>query len=213
MHCAAFAGVHLLPLTRHGFADLYLRTEDLMKSRNLGLVATGLLALPVLGNADTIVDTGAPTGCGTGCGNTGAEMRAGLFKVDSAIEIKSIQQFVQVPGPLTVTFTVRTDAGGMPGDVLFATEAILLANTEYEWEGVSGLSWALPAGTYWVTMEDRDPEAMARFTRLFGAETATYPDRPLVAEAVGFAPDFDKWEVAIAKTGWRILGSMATDAD
>ena len=184
-----------------------------MKSRNLGLVATGLLALPVLGNADTIVDTGAPIGCGNGCGNTGAEMRAGLFKVDSAIEINSIQQFVQVPGPLTVTFTVRTDAGGMPGEVLFATEAILLANTEYEWEGVSGLSWALPAGTYWVTMEDRDAEAMARFTRAFGAETATYPERPLVAEAVGFAPDFDKWEVAIAKTGWRILGSMAAGAD
>ncbi len=35
----------------------------------------------------------------------------------------------------------------------------------------------------------------------------------MTAEAIGFAPDFDDWSVAIGKTGWRILGTVATGVE
>jgi hypothetical protein len=180
-----------------------------MKSRYLGFVAAGLLALPSPGNSDSIVDTGAPVVFG--CGLSTAEMRAGLFSVDAVVEINAIHHFVQVPAAITVTVTVRTDAAGLPGEVLFATEAILQPTSEFEWVGADGLNWALPAGTYWVTMEHLDPEAMDAYTRLIGTSATTYPARPLAAEAIGFAPDFDDWQVAIGKTGWRILGTVTPD--
>lgn len=51
----------------------------------------------------------------------------------------------------TATVAIYSDGGDVPGAKLFSQAFI--ADAAYDWDGASGLSWLLDAGTYWVTFE------------------------------------------------------------
>ncbi len=68
----------------------------------------------------------------------------------------------------------------------------------------------MPAGTYWVTVEDRSGQLPAMLSRPIGLidEAGTFPPHPLAAEANSFPPD-SPWEIGSGKTGWRVIGENA----
>jgi hypothetical protein len=171
----------------------------------LTILTLGALAGPTFAQAQIIVDTGAPSGSATTSGNN---WRAGRFTVESPVVVTAVEKFASVSSAGTVTVALRADDAGLPGDELFATEAALSQNTVFNWQGVSGLNWSVPAGAYWVTFERRSGQT-AQFASLVGLDATTNPPNPLAAEALvsgGSGP----WVAAGAKTGWRVFGSLQT---
>ncbi len=179
-----------------------------MKLKILGLLAGGLLAGPMTADAIAIVDTGQPT-------NTefisSAGSRAGQFSVGSAFEIDSIQSFIRVVTAGNVTVSVFADASGLPGATLFSTVVAFASPGGEDWRGVSGLNWALPAGTYWVALEIRNVATPASVNWDF-CSAVGQPDpvcllpNELPKEASFFN---GAWEERFARTGWRVNGTVS----
>jgi hypothetical protein len=122
--------------------------------------------------------------------------------------ITGIEQFLRVRAPGTVEFRVYTDAAHLPGSVLFSAVATLAGAASPDWRGISDLSWALPAGTYWFAIEDR---GTADYARLLGVDPATFPPNPR-SEALWPLlnnPATPFYLSAGGHTGWRIFGETA----
>ena len=176
-----------------------------MKSK-YALIATVVLCIAPLSTfAATLVDTGVPDTQTTGS----APYRGGKVTFTSNVQINAVQHFARVRTAGEITFTLRHDDAGLPGAQIYSAVTTLAVSTSAIWLGVDGLHWAVPAGTYWMTVEDHSGQLPAMLSRPIGLsdEPGTFPPNPLVAEANSFPPD--PWELGSGRAGWRVIGENA----
>lgn len=102
--------------------------------------------------AFVLVDTGANPG-GTPWTFSYEQSFAGEFSIGPNYTLDSIQGFFGNEGGLAgnVTISLHSDAGNIPGNVLFSASTTLAASAAAAWNGVYGLGWNPGAGTYWVS--------------------------------------------------------------
>lgn len=108
-------------------------------------------------HAAFIVDTGVPSGS-TFAALGSTQWLAGEFTLAGPEVIGGASLYVRTgPGSDAIATTVAfyTDGGEVPGSEIFSTDFLLSTASGNSWQGVSGLSLALPAGTYWVAFEPR----------------------------------------------------------
>jgi probable HAF family extracellular repeat protein len=172
-----------------------------MKKTLWTIFAAALLAGPVVVYADTLVDTGVPSGTLI----NGAPFRAGQVTFTANVQITSVEHFATVATAGDVTFVLHRDDAGLPGVELFSVVTSVSTTAGPDWVSVSGLHWAVPAGTYWLGIETREGQT-AVVRRPFGSTVdGTLPPNPLAAEAFLFPPD-TLWSAAGGRSGWRVLG-------
>ncbi|MDP2784055.1 MAG: PEP-CTERM sorting domain-containing protein [Sulfurimicrobium sp.] len=128
------------------------------------LVAFALCQLFAAGaaNAATIIDTGVPNSNYSG-GWTLASYQwlAGEFSLGTATTITDVQGWIGSGNDGTATAAIYTDGGNVPGTELFS--AAFTADSVDDWDGASGLSWLLDAGTYWVAYEVRAGQTLSGY--------------------------------------------------
>jgi hypothetical protein len=171
------------------------------------LIATLVLCIAPLSTfAATLVDTGVPE---TQTANS-APYRGGKLTFTSNVQISAVQHYARVRTAGEITFTLRHDDAGLPGTQIYSAVTTLAVSTTAAWLGVDGLHWAVPAGTYWVTVEDHSGQLPTMLSRPIGLtdEPGTFPPAPLAAEANFFPPDLP-WELGTGRTGWRVMGENA----
>jgi hypothetical protein len=149
------------------------------------------LALPGPANAVSIVDTGTPTGVEQ-WGFAPWQYFAGEFTIDDPTKITRIEGYFSTAfGPGDVTFAIHADGGNVPGAPIHSTTSPFDENTPLGWHGVSGLGWALSAGTYWVSFR---------------------PSESLDGVMPGFAPNpLDEYAQASGDYEWLDLGANYFD--
>jgi len=169
------------------------------------LVAALVLCIAPPTFAATLVDTGVPDTQTTGS----APYRGGKVTFTSNVQINAVQHFARVRTAGEITFTLRYDDAGLPGAQIHSAVTTLEVSTSPIWLGVEGLHWSVPAGTYWVTVEDHSGQLPAMLSRPIGLsdEPGTFPPNPLAAEANSFPPD--PWELGGGRAGWRVIGENA----
>jgi hypothetical protein len=114
------------------------------------LAACTALAFANPASASYVVDTGTPTGNPAwSLGNFqyfGAE-----FTLTSDVVIHGVDGYFSASNGGVMDFAINSDGGNVPGAALYTTASSIASNTALGWHGVSGLDWALSAGTYWLT--------------------------------------------------------------
>jgi hypothetical protein len=153
------------------------------------LVSFGTASIASEASAATLFDTGlVPCNCG---GLTLGTFRpdnkvAGRFTLPSDAEITSLSAFVFAQHERTFTISIYGD-GEFPdqaseyysGSAL--TDALDGGGAFEQWEGISGLSLLLPAGSYWFTLETRPGNdydgGVPTKTALVPADAYSYYDR------------------------------------
>jgi hypothetical protein len=180
-----------------------------MKSKILGLLAVALLAGPIAASAMVIVDTGQPTNTEFILSNGS---RAGQFNVGSAFAIDSIQSFIRVVTAGNATVSIFADTAGLPGATLFSKVIAFGSPGGEDWRGVSGLNWALSAGTYWVALENRNIATPATVNWDFCAAVGQPDPVCLLPNELSKEASFVNgvWEERFARTGWRVNGTVST---
>ena len=167
----------------------------------LFLLPTRLLAAPV-----TIVDTGnaGPSGPITSLGHPFDQASlAAEFTTAAAYEITSVEGWFEVydAGGL-VQVSLYSDGGEVPDTLLFS-QTSFQAPGALAWRGVSGLSWVIAAGTYWVSFEA--PGAVLNAGVPINAATTPLGNEATLNRFNGFVwSEFDDLNMAV-----RILGDDA----
>src|SRR5262249_32010134 len=124
------------------------------------------------------------------------------------VQISAVQHFARVETPGDITVALHRDTAGLPGEEILSAVITLSATAGPEWLNVSGLHWAVPAGTYWVSVEERDGQTATLLRPLGVSSDGTLPSAPLAAEALLIPPD-PTWFAAGGRTGWRVIGENA----
>lgn len=160
------------------------------------LIAFALCQLFAAGaaNAATIVDTGA--GSNPNWSLYSGQWLAGEFSLGAATTITDVYGWIGT-GNGTATAAIYTDGGDVPGTELFS--AAFTADAVNDWDGASGLSWLLGAGTYWVAYEVRNGQT------LNGAMPGAAPS-PLLNEAFTYGGAYNAFDTL--NIGVRILGEQ-----
>jgi hypothetical protein len=174
--------------------------------------AAGLMLSAASANAAWLVDTGAPTVINGGPIISPYSWLAGKFSLDSVATITSIETFhgfnVARPVGSGLAFSIRADdePDDSPGSLIFSIADAGPSGLGFSgWFGVNSLSWQLPAGTYWVTLEVLEGQNFQGFLA-FGV-----PDPlPLSFYSWGLQ-DWIPADQVIGSTrnAWRIGGSLA----
>jgi hypothetical protein len=116
-----------------------------------GLTALALtLCLSFSAHATLIVDTGQPPTplYPAGVSLFSDQGFAGQFTISQEYNVTSVQGWIGGnAGSLTVA--ILTDNNGAP-DVSKFSQNFNTSTTNAAWQGPTGLSWDLPAGTYWA---------------------------------------------------------------
>lgn len=118
--------------------------------------AIALLCVGASAQAGTIVDTGTPpspsdSGYVDYCLCEGIAAR---FEITTATSISGIEGFFSgVDMDRTYTIALYGDGADKPGAQLFETAATATSN--FNWNGKSGLNWAVNPGFYWAAFEVR----------------------------------------------------------
>ncbi|MBW2423863.1 MAG: PEP-CTERM sorting domain-containing protein [Deltaproteobacteria bacterium] len=139
-----------------------------------------------------VVDTGPGAETG-GLTLTQSQWLGAKFSLEQAYTITSVEGWLVNLASLfelPVMAVIYGDAGEVPdtSDTLFEEEFDLVPNFfEPGWSGVSGLSFDLEAGTYWLAFEVRDPEAIssAAMPPTSLQELSDYAYRPSGGEWIG----------------------------
>jgi hypothetical protein len=98
-----------------------------------------------------IVDTGQPgTGSPTFIGGSSKLVFAAEFTTSSDYTVTAVHAFMQKIAGETATLLILDDAGDVPGSTVHHSTPFTGHSDSAAWQGASGLSWDLPAGTYWV---------------------------------------------------------------
>jgi hypothetical protein len=121
------------------------------------LLAITLLAA-VQANAALVVNTGTPSGAGFPLSLDGNDWLAGQVNFSQALTINAIKGWLNDGtdglGNESFTISLYADAGNTVGSLLDSTGAqFLTAQGVSNWNGASGLNWAVGPGTYWVGFE------------------------------------------------------------
>jgi hypothetical protein len=56
----------------------------------------------------------------------------------------------------TLTIGIASDAGSLPGSLLFQSSTTVHGSQAAGWSGLTGLDWGLLPGTYWITFSSTD---------------------------------------------------------
>lgn len=145
-------------------------------------------------HASLIVDTGSPNP-GGGYTVSTQYFFAGKFATAQNWVINGIEGFLESSIGGTGTVVVYRDGNSVPGTELFSA-SFSAAATVGDWEGASGLAWALPAGTYWAAFEVRSGQTL-------NATMPTPPPFPLGS----YAQSFDSGQ------SWNSTGSVGIRID
>ncbi|WP_156392073.1 MULTISPECIES: hypothetical protein [unclassified Roseateles] len=114
-------------------------------------------------NAVYVVDTGQPAYTGVGSTSSpigsvfdGTVSTGGTFSISSSTTISAIQGFMVVYGGGNLAVSLH--AGSPTGPLLFSAQKSVAWPTSfpYEWVGIDGLNWTVPAGTYGFTIGSPD---------------------------------------------------------
>lgn len=149
--------------------------------------------------AGLIVDTGVPAG-------------SSVFSLAPdqflAAEFTTVEDWLVngVEGWLTTaaggpegTVALYTDGGDVPGTELFSS--IFMGKQVPSWQGATGLSWLLPAGTYWAAFEVRQGQTL----------TASMPVRAPMPLPTAFFLDLNgAWSPTGGSIGLRISAERAS---
>jgi hypothetical protein len=136
-----------------------------MKSRLFSAISIcQLILISTSLNAATIVDTGPGPNVAAGSAlgaDPAAQWLAAEFTTTDDYTITDVEGWIAPffdGGDGTVA--IYTDGGDVPGTELFAAPFLGFGPDVPSWTGASGLSWALPAGTYWVSFEVRPGQVL-----------------------------------------------------
>jgi hypothetical protein len=174
-----------------------------MKNKVAALLLVGHLFTAGMLNAAVLVDTG-PGPSTAGFNLTPSQYFAGQFSLVSPVIVTDIlgwiggAQRLQSGGGIA-TAAIYTDGGEVPGTELFAQK--FTADIDFDFDGVTGLSLLLPAGTYWVGFEGRLGDTI----------DGTMPSpstSPLGNEAVNVGAGYIPFDDV--NFGVRILGNVIT---
>jgi hypothetical protein len=174
-----------------------------MKKFILLLCAVVVFSLPIAESTmgDMIVDTGPPDGY------FGAQWiiapytwLAGQFTINQAYDINAMQGYI-LTHPESSSQTgqfeviIFSDNNGLPGTPLFGSSFQPQPSGFYGWQGTSGYSGSLPAGTYWIAFGASYPNSDGGM--LFGAMGSVHaPTDPMSGNAVyntTYAPDWHSY--------------------
>ncbi|MFA5242658.1 MAG: PEP-CTERM sorting domain-containing protein [Sulfuricella sp.] len=162
------------------------------------LIAFALCQLFTAGavNAATIVDTGAGPNSTSGWALDSNQWLAGEFSLGTATTITDVYGWIGY-GNGTATAAIYTDGGDVPGTELFS--AAFTADSVNDWDGASGLSWLLGAGTYWVAYEVRAGQTL-------NGGMSYSSSSPLLNEAFTYGGAYNAYDTL--NIGVRILGEQ-----
>ncbi len=110
--------------------------------------------------AGFIVDTGPGSSSGTNWSLFSSQSLAAEFTVASNTTITDIEGWMANTNGGTGTIALYSDGGNLPGTELFSSGFTSSTLSSAAWSGVSGLSWNVAAGTYWVAFEVRPGDAL-----------------------------------------------------
>ncbi|HMJ05568.1 MAG TPA: Ig domain-containing protein, partial [Chthoniobacterales bacterium] len=79
---------------------------------------------------------------------------AGRFTIHDSFQITSVEGWLRARTNSTLKVVLYNEIGGLPGNPLRSqTFTLGSASLPVHWEVFSGLTWQLPAGTYWLSFE------------------------------------------------------------
>lgn len=128
--------------------------------RTLIAAALGLSAFAA--HAATLVNTGEPNLSMASLVVDSADWAADEVNFSTAVNIDSIKTYLldDTPGE-TYTIALYKNLGGLPDTntgALYAGQATFTGSSG--WQGLTGLSWQVAAGNYWVGIESRATDSM-----------------------------------------------------
>jgi hypothetical protein len=124
------------------------------------LVALATLAWAGPAGGASLVDTGpaGPPGGSSVFNNVGTngyfQNLAGKFTLGSAATVSAFEWWLSYQSGGQLLAKVYSDGGNIPGSAIY--QELYTVPTDYgpsHWQVFGGLSWDLPAGSYWVTLE------------------------------------------------------------
>jgi hypothetical protein len=189
--------------------------ESDMKIFVLGASAAVSLLTATPAMAAFVVDTGAPTDLAKPNFTVGpSQSLAGLFTLGAATTIDTAQGFINSNGTGTITVTIYSN-GAVPdaNNILYsASVASSVTGLPGAWQGVSGQSWALAAGTYWIGFASTEIGGMYNgapnpLSAYAFTSNGTWFQNPLdigVRLAGGAVPEPTSWAMMI--TGFGFVG-------
>ena len=131
-----------------------------MKQRVIIACIVLLVSAPLRANR-FIVNTGpGPEGL-PGFSLGGLQWVAVEFEVTEPATITRVDAWVLAYREGTLDFSLYSDGGEVPGELLFRSRGFINSGNVAEWQGVSSLSWTVTPGTYWIGFEARDAGRMA----------------------------------------------------
>jgi hypothetical protein len=113
-----------------------------------GLMALALTVWLAAAASAFIVDTGQPPSVLGGVSLFNGQDFAGQFTTSKEYLVTSVQGWIG-GSTGTLKFAILTDNGGVPDTIKFSQD-VSISNRTDAWQGPTGLSWDLPAGTYWA---------------------------------------------------------------
>ena len=133
-----------------------------LKSAALAIILSGV---SLSAQAIPIVDTGPGDTNPTGLALDSFQFLAGRFTIAQAWEINSLEGWIAGSAVgRTATAAIYSDLGNLPSTELFSAAFTDATNSMANWTGAFGLSWLLPAGTYWATFEVRPGQTLTNGT-------------------------------------------------
>jgi hypothetical protein len=138
----------------------YEGESEMLKLKFAALVGAAVIAVQPA-SAATLVDTGQPINSGGGSAVVDSQWLAAEFTLETTATINGVQGWIGAVGlsvPLRVA--IYSDGGDVPGSKLYSADFIPMY-TYGDWQGASGLSWALADGDYWVSFESDTSSAFA----------------------------------------------------
>jgi hypothetical protein len=150
-----------------------------------GLIAATMLTLATPAMAAEIVNTGPGPSTTTGYTVGSTQTLGGKFTVGTDTTITSIEGWLaQYIGDPELRISIYSDGGQVWGSELFSNTFTLTGATTPGWYGLTGLSWNVAAGSYWVLFGAVSGEAV-----LPGPATSPLGDYAVRTSSGTFADD------------------------
>jgi hypothetical protein len=136
--------------------------EMRIKTSFLALFVGLTIASRTYADPVTLVNTGPSGPIGRAIADWQDEWFAAEFPVQSGATITTVEGWVVPfgPDPLgnprfggPVRLGLLSDAGGLPGNLLFSTVTSVPGAGPAQWIGASALNWSLERGNYWLSFE------------------------------------------------------------
>src|SRR4029077_4052136 len=163
--------------------------------------------------ANIVVDTGPgytgfPGGLslGTTPDDTGGQWLAGRFEIPSFTHVTAAEGWIATFDTqfgaqfaslyeATLTIGIASDAGSLPGPLLFQSSMTVHGSQAAGWTGLTGLAWGLLPGTYWITFSSTDP--LGYMSLLDSSNEGFFPLSQYAARTFDFGRDSRGWYVLL----------------